>query len=234
MSDATPHLALVGASGSGKSSFALQLAWDAPRLFVFDLSQDELWDGLPGGTFRSAREAMDLYVDHRTRPFQATVRLSEGESYMPILGLLQEVQENEPHLPPIVVVMEEATSYSNTHELPEPLEAAVTRGRRAGLVVVTVIQEDSQIHPTVRREAVKVVFRHTEPTALLRELVPDRTRRSEIMELRTLTPFDVPEGGTHFVTIPRHVDPVDHFRHLARHRPDQRLPDDYAPPLSGR
>lgn len=221
------HLLLLGQTGSGKTSLARILVDPVPRLVVFDQSRDGIWDTI-GGAFHEPGRAVDFLYDHAEDDFQAVFRFRKAETYLPILGALYELHAAR-DLPPLVVVLEESTVWSETHEIPPELEAVATRGRREGLVLVSIAQETTQLNPTVRRQAfLQVALRHSGmPTDLRQQLT--REDRERVKQLETVTPYTTPRYGDHFLTVPPDVDP---YRHLleAVGQSSESLPADYRPP----
>lgn len=221
------HLLIVGGTGSGKTSLARILVDPLPRLLVFDSSEDTIWNTV-ATPFTDPGRAMDFVFDHAERDYQAVLRFRREETYLPVLGALYELHRDH-DLPPLVVVMEEASVWSETRDIPGELEAVATRGRKHGLVLVSIAQETTQLNPTIRRQAFLTVTlrQHTLPTDLKSQLTSSEER--QVRQLATVDPYTVPRAGEHFVTIPPGTDPYRHLLLAAADR-DAELPADYRPP----
>lgn len=221
------HQVVLGSSGFGKTSFTRMLVEPAPRLLVLDHSEDSIWDSV-GSTFRSPRRAMRFYLDHAADDFRAVLRFQDPDAYLPFMGAVHELHQ-EHDLEPVVVVMEEATEWSESWDVPEELERLITRGRKHGVIVVNVVQESTQIHRTIRRNSfVTIIFWHRELPGDLKELLTPE-QQHQVKQLEPLDPHTEPERGVHYVVSPARVNP---YRRLleATTATQEELPPDYTPP----
>jgi hypothetical protein len=222
------HLLLLGGTGFGKTSLARMLAAGAPRVLVFDHEEDVTWQGL-GSTFRDPQLALQLLMDHPRDDWQAVLRMPTVAHDLVMLEALMEVT-TERRLPPILVVMEEATLFSGAQSgMPDQVEAVVTRGRKRGLVLLHIAQETTQLATSVRRQSyLTVTMGQGEP-------FPAEVRRmfgEGPLELEPLDPWTVPEYGRHYLTAPADQDPFTHLRAAIQADPPRPLGADYRPPRS--
>lgn len=223
------HLVLLGKTGYGKTSLARILAGVCPRLLVFDLDNDAIWDSIKYTT-DDATKAAEFFARNRSGNFQATLRFQNPETYYTYLQGIYHYQEAE-DLPPLCIIIEESGLFSSSYDIKQELEDVIARGRRKKISVVSIAQEDTQINPTVRRQSATMVFvRTTNFSANLRqELTPEE--QSQIKRLKALDPYTRPEYGTHYLTVPARENPVVRLAQAMLFTGDPTLPDDYEPPI---
>lgn len=193
---------VAGQIGSGKTSYVKWLLSVAPRAVVLD-KIEEYEAGTPAYSFA---EFAALYGKLRRADFQITIRSASDSDQLRSLGLLYATQRAE-ELPPVLVVMEEASYYSSNRQIPEVVQEVATKGRHALLSVLYLVQHDTQIHPLIRQNIRWLVaFRQRKPGPDIRGAFT----REELTRIRDLADYSPPLGapvyGEHYLTDPPEFD----------------------------
>jgi len=211
------HLLVTGQTRSGKTVLTRRLVRLAPRVVALDPQGDYVGEGDVYTDFRSSSLAwLRAYDCERYRiVYSPPEGGGAGPAFRAWLRLLYRVQ-SERGGPPVVVIMEEASIYSDAGSVPEELDWAIRAGLKSGLVVVSVVQTDVDIGKSIRRNAALQVY--------LRQLAPSTdTRRtlrrsdlSRLPDLETLTPDQEPREGVHYVTYPPGLDILGEWESMFR------------------
>lgn len=193
---------IIGATGTGKTTFARRLLSLSPRAVVLDRMEE--YD--EGAVFYSFRESVEFFRGNLRDDFHIIYR---GENQIEFFGWLDIIFQAQslPDMPPIGVFLEEASFYSTSHELDPILENVVTKGRRRRISVVSVVQWEAQQNPVIRANSTLwIALRQVSFQADTKQRFSPG-ERDRIMALETLTPGVEPVAGRHFVTHPPGLDP---------------------------
>lgn len=217
MSDAWQGV-LAGMTGSGKSQRVRQLleADPHPRVVALDPLGDDYPDMAAAPDFARFAEAWrDLHYADR---FQVRQTSPRHEDQLRTLELINRTQQ-EGKARPLLVVMEEASRFSRTGSIPEPVQRTITEGRHHRISVISVSQRTAQVHSDVQQSArTLVLFRSMKPAGWVRDLVPDATERLRELEAYTAEDYEADrpvERGVHYITYPPETDLEEQLRRVA-------------------
>lgn len=148
------HTLVAGRTGSGKTLLAKALILLTARAVVFDRLHEY---NLPRAFVAySLQEAVNHFLTNRAGFLRLVCRFEEPEDYLQLLELVEHTQRVEP-LGPIVVLLEEASQYSETHVIDERIRRVYNAGRHLRISLLTVIQVDTDIHRVTRRNSQVIV-----------------------------------------------------------------------------
>lgn len=199
------NVLIVGQIGSGKSTLTRKLIELAPRVVILDPEWEygSEADVKAGNVFRDYRAAIQHFVQHRkSERFRLIFQFDEQSQALGLVQLIKHAQKVE-ELPPLALVLEEASEYSDTYHICPEIADLYRKGRHWRINTVSVIQVDSDINRVVRSQSQIVV------SMFQTKLSSDFQRfftQQEIMKLQTLTPGTVPKQDLHFKVIPRGID----------------------------
>lgn len=210
-----PHLAhcsplIVAQTGAGKTNFAKLLASVTPRLIILDRKNE-----YDGPVFDDFRELLDFLLEHPQEDFHAIFRDRRPLAHLGVMDMVAEMQEKE-KLPPLAILAEESSYYSETNNISPIVNRAYTAGRHGQLSMMSVIQHPSQIHPIIRSSSdMWISLRMREVTSVMKEVFPKEDQK-RIPLLKTLFPGTTPVYGTHFLTDTGEPDPIGVYARALR------------------
>jgi hypothetical protein len=161
------RLGIFGASGTGKTSFALRFLANTPATcrFIFDAEDGELSQRL-GLTPCTTPDELDAAVSTGWVCFDPWGMFTDGEPAIRFFSTWAfEVSERLPGRKFFVV--DELQGFCSGHKVPDELAALVRRGRRRGLDSVFLSHSPGELHNSIRAQLTEVVcFLMTDPLAL--------------------------------------------------------------------
>jgi len=198
----------VGRSGSGKTLMVRALLGISARSIVgdplFEYDENDGADPARSYVVYDLESAVETFLRVRREPFTLIFRHREPAEYLALLEVAEHSQRTEP-LGPLVIATEEASRYSETHEIPDVLRKLYNAGRHYRISLLTVIQVDTDIHRVTRRNSQVIVsFAQNGQSA-------DMRKYFRWDEIEALTPMDAPGEfqrygepvqGRHFAVYP--------------------------------
>lgn len=198
------HTLIVGRTGSGKTTLARALIELTARAVIFDRKHE--YNVPKGQIVESLPDAVAALFKAQGGFLRLVFRPRDPDDYMALLQVVMDYQEENAGLfGPIVVVMEEASAYSETHSIHPTIRTAYNQGRHISLSLMTVIQIDTDIHRVTRGNSEVIVsMAQNRMSADMQRYF----RWEEIANLQTLRERYVfpPKQGTHFITYPPEMD----------------------------
>lgn len=215
----TEQILVCGQTGTGKTVRvrSLVMSRPAPRTLVLDRMGED-YPEIP--EVKGAREFGETYKELRQRD-RWMIRQTAWEipHHLATLEIVARLKREESRHRPLLVVMEEASFFSSTGDVPDPVSTIITKGRHWGISVVSVAQRTAQVHPQVQDSASTLVFFRTrKPGGWVRQILPAPDG------LAQLSPFTseeyeagkTPELGVHYVTDPPEADLEERVRKATR------------------
>lgn len=190
--------------GSGKTQLSKRLLRLAPRAVVLDAAE-EYEDG---GIFQEHEfeRALKFFRAYYYDNFHLIYR-GPPEQMLAWMDIIFQAQSADPSRP-LAIITDEASSYSSSHNLDSVLDNVYTKGRRAKINVVTIIQYSTQIHPIIRNGShVWVALKNKKMSTDTRQ----QFTNEEMETIRTLQPIYPDTNATEGVNYLVDED-VDLFR----------------------
>lgn len=200
----TGHTLIVGRTGSGKTAVARALIRRSARAIVLDREHEYDIDG--ADTAYSFAEAADILLERRHGEFVLVFRPDLEGDYIRMLLLASHVQSTEPH-GPLVIVIEEASHYSDTYNVEGIVRELYNAGRRRRITMVSVIQVDTDIHRVSRRNSRIIV------SMAQNWLTGEMQSKFDLETVQQLRPLELerqwipePVQNVHFAVYPPAID----------------------------
>jgi len=195
-------ITITGQKGSGKTSFAKQLAKKCSRLIVVDRMVE-----YEGDTFSNFDDAIDYLAVRWYGDCAAIIRFDNDLYYRELFRFLFYAASRCPTKPTSVIV-EEADFFCSPHAIEPNLEALFKYGRHRHINLVSIARGDTDLHRSVLNNSDCIVsFRARKFSRDMRErFTADELER--VQSLETLTPEMEPKNGVHFLVYPPDTDPL--------------------------
>lgn len=153
-------LTILGMKGSGKSTLTREVILENPRVLILDAMGE--YDDLQGvRVYQNGEEGARALVASKDSPrFLIDVLTLHGEETLAVLAVAFEV-------PNLLIVLEEASLYTDPHTLPDEIARIVRYGRKREISLVVVARRPSEIHRELTAQSdLLVTFRQSEPIDL--------------------------------------------------------------------
>lgn len=197
-------LTIVGQKGSGKTTFARQLAALSPRVIVIDRFFE-----YPGAVATDFAAAVDYLAANWRSRFKLVCRFSNDLYHREMFRYLIVTARRCPTLP-IALVLEEADFFADPAGIEPTVAYLYKYGRHWRLNLIAVARGDTDLHRLiVNNTDCLVAFRQRKFSANMRAMFHSEDLQ-RIMRLETYSPLvrGLPEKGRHFLTYPDDADPV--------------------------
>jgi len=201
-------ITIVGQKGSGKTTFARQLAELAPRVIIVDRFFE-----YPGAVATDFASAVDYLAANWRNRFRLVCRFSNDLYHRELFRYLVVTARRCPTLP-IAVVLEEADFFADPTAIEPVIAYAYKYGRHWRLNFLAVARGDTDLHRIVINNSdCLVAFRSRKFSGNMRTMFAQEDLQ-RIMKLETHTPLvrGLPTKDRHYLTYPDDADPVALWR----------------------
>lgn len=197
---------VTGQTGSGKTTLAHYLLARTPRFVILDPEATYR----VGDPYESFADLIDVYsealkTNAPTFGFRYTGSSEAG--YRALMHWIYETQAMATR-PAVALVVEEASLFSDSKNIPTELDWLLRAGRKHRINVLSIAQSDVDVNPVIRRQSKGMVaMRQIAVSSEFRRFfTPEKLER--LQGLTDLTPGTVPVEGTHYLMYPDTLDLV--------------------------
>lgn len=197
------NVLVLGQTGSGKTTFVKEkLLPRAPRYVIFDKFLDY---SDCGEVFESFDEATNYIREYLEHDFRVVFQGENDTAYHALFHFMLKAQKWY-DLPPVLLVLEEASEYSDSYSVYPEIEYAYKYARRWGIYMIAISQRDVQIHPVMRDNSqAYVIFSQKKISADYRPIFGERL--NELPHLSPIGPPDwEPREDENYIVHPKGMD----------------------------
>lgn len=197
------NVLVLGQTGSGKTTFVRsEILPRSPRYVIFDKFKDY---SDAGEVFEDFEEITDYMLEYLEHDFRVVFQGESDDAYHALFHFILHAQKWY-DLPPLLVVLEEASEYASSYNVLPEIEYAYKYARRYGIYICAVSQRDVLIHPVMRDNSQAfVVFAQQKISGDYRPIFGERLNR--LPHLKPISGPDwKPKPGENFIVHPEGMD----------------------------